>query len=139
MIHLLAMERASRLMGKLTSRGGPVDLDTIVRTAWPLAVGKIITAHTRADHLVRTRLIVEVEDKLWQQNLLGMTRQILARLEQYVGPGLVDDVEFRVAPRRREPQRARASQPALAATDDAEGITDPVMRHIYRSSRRAQA
>jgi predicted nucleic acid-binding Zn ribbon protein len=133
------MERISRLMGKLTTRGGPVDLDEVVRSAWPLAVGKHIAAHTRADRMVRTRLIVEVEDALWQRNLFVMTRQILERLARYLGPGLVEDVEFRVVPLRRQPQLARVAQPALRELDEAEQIADPVMRHIYRNSRKAQA
>ncbi len=133
------MERISRLMGKLTALGGPVDLDGVVRTAWPLAVGKHIAAHTRADRMVRTRLIVEVEDALWQRNLFGMTRQILDRLARYVGAGLVEDVEFRVVPPRRQPQLARVAHPAPGALDEAAQIADPVMRHIYRNSRKAQA
>jgi hypothetical protein len=59
-------------------------------------------------------------------------------LEKHLGPGVVDDLEFRIVPRRREPQRAEQSVPALL--DEAENIADPVLRDIYKASRlKAQA
>jgi hypothetical protein len=89
--------------------------------------------------MVRTRLIVEVEDRIWQRQLFALTPQILGNLAKSVGGGLVEDLEFRVVPRRREPQRAAQAVPAVFP-DEAEGIGDPVMRGIYRASRkRAQA
>jgi len=39
-----------------------------------------------------------------------------------------------VVPRRREPQRAVESAPALWA-DESNAIADPVMRSIYRAAR----
>jgi hypothetical protein len=51
---------------------------------------------------------------------------------------VVDDVEFRILPRRREPVVARASVPALL--DDADAIADPLLRDLYKLSRKkAQA
>jgi hypothetical protein len=46
---------------------------------------------------------------------------------------VVDDLEFRIVPRRREPQRASEPLPLL---DEADGIADPVLRGIYRASRK---
>jgi hypothetical protein len=52
---------------------------------------------------------------------------------------LVEDLEFRIVPRRREPVMARQALPALPA-DDADAIADPVMRDLYKLSRKkAQA
>ncbi|MGA2590787.1 MAG: DUF721 domain-containing protein [Bryobacteraceae bacterium] len=130
------MERASRLIGKLTSGGSPLDPDELARAAWPLAVGKKVAARTRAARMVRTRLIVEVEDATWQRQLFGLTGQILANLEKRLGRGIVEDLEFRVIPARREVQRAAAAQPALASLDDAEQIADPVLRNLYRRERK---
>jgi hypothetical protein len=82
---------------------------------------------------------VEVEDQTWQRQLFSLTRQILRNLERGLGSGLVDDLEFRVVPRRREPQRAMQAVPALAV-DEADAIEDPVLRSIYRAARtRARA
>jgi predicted nucleic acid-binding Zn ribbon protein len=103
--------------------------------AWALSVGRKIAAHTRAARMVRTRLIVEVEDAIWQRQLFTLTAQILRKLEQSLGPGVVEHIEFRIVPRRREPQRAAAAMPAAIA-DEANEINDPVLRSIYRASRK---
>ena len=47
----------------------------------------------------------------------------------------MDDIEFRIVPRRREPQRATEAAPALFA-DESAAIADPVMRSIYRAARK---
>jgi predicted nucleic acid-binding Zn ribbon protein len=128
------MERASKLI-----RGLPLPDDTIVaedlaRAAWPQAVGKTISLHTRPMRMVRTRLIVEVEDKIWQRQLFVLTSHILRNLEKQLGPGLVEDLEFRIVPRRRGPQVAEQS--VTAGLDEAESIADPVLRGIYKASRK---
>lgn len=130
------MERASRLIGKLSTGGSPLDPDALARAAWPLAVGQKVAARTRPARMVRTRLIVEVEDSTWQRQLFALTRQILANLEKRLGQGIVEDLEFRVIPPRREMQRAAAAQPALALFDDAEQIADPVLRNLYKCARK---
>ena len=96
-------------------------------------MGKKVAAHTRAAKMVRTRLVVEVEDNVWQRQLFALTGQILRNLDKHIGPGVVDDLEFRIVPRRREPQRATA---AALPVDEADGIADPVLRGIYRASRK---
>lgn len=132
------MERASRLIRKLALPGDAVSPEELVRTAWPHAVGRKVAAHTRATRMVRTRLIVEVEDAVWQRQLFTLTRQVIANLEKTLGRGLVEDIEFRVVPPRREPQRAVRSAPAgnLFAPDEADAIADPMFRVIYKASRK---
>ena len=111
-------------------------MDDLARAAWPLAVGKKVAARTRPTRMVRTRLIVEVEDPIWKKQLFGLTKQILTNLERHLGQGIVEDLEFRVMPPRRDAQRAEVAQPALAALDDADQIADPVMRNMYKVARR---
>lgn len=132
------MERASRLIRKLALPDDAVSREEIVRTAWPQAVGKKIAAHTRATRMVRTRLIVEVEDAVWQRQLFALTRHVLANMEKALGRGTVEDIEFRVVPPRREPQRAVRSAPAgtLFEPDEADRIADPVLRVIYKTARK---
>jgi predicted nucleic acid-binding Zn ribbon protein len=133
------MERASKVIRRLRLSGEVISAEEVACAAWPDAVGKKVAAHTRAARLVRTRLVVEVEDATWQRQLFGLSRHILANLERSLGAGLVEDLEFRVVARRRPPQRAQQAVPALLA-DDADAILDPVMRGIYKASRkRAQA
>jgi hypothetical protein len=129
------MERASKAIRRLRLSGEPVDEAQVACAAWAVSVGRKIAGHTRAARLVRTRLVVEVEDAIWQRQLFTLTPQILGKLEQGLGRGVVEQVEFRIVPPRREPQRAAAAMPALAA-DEASEIADPVLRSIYRASRK---
>jgi len=132
------MERVSKLIRELNLSGDMITAEEMARAAWPAAVGKKIATHTRAARLVRTRLVVEVEDITWQRQLFSLTPHILNNLEKALGRGLVDDLEFRILPRRREPAIARASVPTLF--DEAEAIDDPVLRGLYKLSRKkAQA
>jgi hypothetical protein len=133
------MEIASKVIRGIRVGGEPVSDEQLACAAWPRSVGKTIAAHTHAARMVRTRLVVEVEDHVWQRQLFTLSGQILRGLEKNLGRGVVEDVEFRVVPRRIEARRATASAPEAVA-DDAEGIADPVLRSIYRASRqRAQA
>ena len=134
------MESVSRIFGKLPVADRPISPEQLVLSAWSAAVGKKIAARTRPAKLVRTRLVVEVEDQIWQRQLFVLTRQILANLEVKVGRGIVDEVEFRIVPRRIEPQRARVSSPdTLFPADEADRIADPGMRHIYKAARRKES
>ncbi len=132
------MERASKLLRSLSLPGDGIDAEELARAAWPQAVGKKIAGHTRATRMVRTRLIVEVEDQVWQRQLFALTRHILSNLEKNLGAGVVEDLEFRIVPRRLEPKRSVQAVPAVA--DEAEEIADPVLRNIYKAARKkAQA
>jgi predicted nucleic acid-binding Zn ribbon protein len=127
------MERASKFIRSLPQSGETITAEELARTAWGQAVGKKIASHTTALRMVRTRLIVAVEDLTWQKQLFALSHQILRNLEKHLGPGVVEDLEFRVIPRRREPERAVQSMPGLP--DEATSIADPVLRSIYRASR----
>jgi hypothetical protein len=129
------MERASTLIRGMKLPKGTISPEELACAAWPGAVGKKIASHTRAVHLVRTRLVIEVEDGTWQRQLNGLAGAILRNLAKNLGGGLVEDLQFRVVPRRMEPQRARAASPA-GTGDDSLGIADPVLRGIYQASRK---
>jgi hypothetical protein len=129
------MERASKLIRGMKLPVGTLSGEELACAVWPQAVGKKIAAHTRAARMVRTRLVIEVEDITWKGQLNALSRQIVWNLEQVLGKGMVDDLEFRVLPLRREPQRAVEAVPALFA-DDSAAIADPVMRSIYRAARK---
>ncbi|HZT69460.1 MAG TPA: DUF721 domain-containing protein [Terriglobia bacterium] len=128
------MERASKLIQGLRLPGETFNPEELARAAWGPAVGKTIAGHTRAARMVRTRLIVEVEDRIWQRQLFSLTPHILRNLERNLGPGVVEELEFRIVPRRRGPQRAE--QAASTPRDEAESIADPVLRRIYRAARK---
>ena len=142
------MERASKLIRGLRLPGDMISAEELACAAWAGAVGTKIAAHTRAAKLVRTHLVIEVEDAVWRRQLLSLSGQIVNNLARSLGPGLVEDLEFRVVPKRRGPQRALVVGPgdagrppnATGHPDEAAAIADPVLRSIYRASRkRAQA
>jgi predicted nucleic acid-binding Zn ribbon protein len=129
------MQRASTLIRGLKLPGNTLTAEEFACAVWPEAVGRKVAAHTRAARMVRTRLIVEVEDKVWQRQLNALSLQIVTILERSLGKGVVEDIEFRVVPRRREPQRATQAMPGLFA-DESIAIADPILRGIYRASRK---
>ncbi len=131
------MKPASALFGKLTFPADSVTVEEVARAAWKGAVGKKIAAHARALKLVRTHLIVEVDDAGWKFQLFSMSKMIVTQLEKRLGVGVVSDIEFRVAAPKREPQRARSAEPN-GVPDDANGIEDPVLRRIYKAARRRE-
>ena len=133
------MERASKLIRGLRLSGDVITPEQLCCAAWLEAVGRKIAGHTRPAKLVRSRLVVEVEDRIWQRQLFALTPHILSNLDKTLGRGLVEDLEFRIVPRRRDPMAARQAVPSLFA-DDADAIADPVMRGLYKLSRKkAQA
>jgi hypothetical protein len=128
------MERAGKSLAKLKFSDA-ISPDDLARAAWPAAVGKRIATHATAKSLVRGSLIVEVEDGIWQKQLFYLRFQILAKLQEVVGAGVITGVEFRIATPRRPPQPAlilNASKPI----DEADGITDPGMRIVYKQARK---
>ncbi len=126
------MERAGKLISRLKLPAGSVCLEELACAGWSAAVGKKVAAHTRAVALDGNRLLVEVEDALWQRQLFVLKSQILKRLEEVLGPSVVREIEFRHAPRRRLPGRAESPR---RASDEADQIRDPVLRAIYKQKR----
>lgn len=125
------MERAGRVLSRMTK--APLPPEDRARSAWQAAVGKRIGAHAVAMALVRDRLVVQVEDAVWQRQLFTMQRQLLTKIEKIVGPDLVTELEFRVRIPRPSPQREeRSNRPS----DESDYIEDPVLRRVYRASRR---
>ena len=132
------MERAGRVIGKLNgksgmSRHGLTD-EQLALAAWPVAVGERLALRTTPVTLVRDRLVIQVEDAVWQRQLFALRSQILDQLENVAGRRLVEQLEFRVAvPRRQPPARAESLGPS---TDEADGIRDVYLRDIYKAARK---
>jgi len=129
------MERAGRLIARLKLPAGSISPEEMARRAWPAAVGKRIAAKTRPASLAGRRLIVEVEDAVWQRQLAVLKRQILERLDEVIGSSVIGEIEFRVAVPRRPPQREEKARVA----DEADRIEDPVLRAIYRERRKRES
>jgi predicted nucleic acid-binding Zn ribbon protein len=129
------MERAGRLIVRMKLPAGAVSIEQLTCRGWGVAVGKRIARHTRPIGLIDRRLVVEVEDAVWQKQLFTLKTQILAKLEEVLGPHLVHDIEFRLGLPRRLPQRAMHPK----TVDEADCIEDPLLRIIYRESRKRES
>lgn len=130
----VSMERAAKSLAKM-KLSDAVSREDLARAAWQAAVGERIACHANPRSLVRGSLIVEVDDAVWQKQLFHLRGQILARLKQVLGEGILSDVEFRIATPRRPPQPAQSLNPAVP-TDEADRIHDPVMRILYKQARK---
>ncbi len=137
------MERAGRLISKLKIPKEVLEPEELARTAWPVAVGRRIAAHARVARLVRSTLVIECEDAVWQNHLYTLSYQIVRNLQSILGPQVVTGLDFRPMVPRRGPQTALAvrkeATPAVAGPlDEADSISDPVFRHLYKQSRKKQ-
>jgi predicted nucleic acid-binding Zn ribbon protein len=125
------MQRAGRLIGKLKLSPEMSDPQVRVCAAWNAAAGKKIAVRTRATTLVRSTLIVEVEDVVWQRQLNTLRHFLLRNLREVLGEPLVTEIDFRPMPRRMAPQRAETAR----ATD---GIQDPFLSMLYQQKKKKE-
>jgi hypothetical protein len=133
------MERAARLIKNNKLSKKVFSEEDLARAVWPAAVGKAIAAHTSRLTLVRETLVVEVEDAIWQKQLFTLRGQILERLRRVTASDVVQEIEFRIALKRRQPQRAETregSQIDIYNGDEADSIQDAVLKKVYRLSRK---
>jgi hypothetical protein len=132
------MDQAGRIIAGMKGSAAIASPERIACGAWKRAVGKRLAGRTKPVKLVRDRLVIEVEDEIWRESLWRLRYQILRNIEREIGPEIVSDLTFVVAPPRREPQRETVALPALLP-DEADAITDPGLRRVYRNSRRRLA
>ncbi len=135
------MDQASRVMSRIAGKNTDVfDASPLVCSSWKKAVGPKLAQKTRAQKLVRKKLVIEVQDEVWQYQLSTLSGYILRNLARAIGPGIVEELEFRVLPLRIEAQREKERAMPLfdGLPDDAESIVDPMMRRIYRNARRRE-
>ena len=128
------MERAGRVLGKLKLTKQGVSDEEMVISAWSAAVGPKIASRTQATGMVRNRLVVDVEDAVWQRQLWTLRDQILKRLEQVLGRVIVEELEFKIATPRIKPVRTELSR--AGSNDEADLILDPTFRSFYKAARK---
>lgn len=133
------MNQVNRIIAQWSGASDVISHERVACATWKKAVGKKVAQHSRALKLVRTSLVVEVEDEIWRNNLWGLRSQILRNLERALGPDIVTALEFRVMPPRLGPQRETVSSFSLQApVDEADAIADPGLRRIYKAARRRE-
>lgn len=130
------MERAARLITNNKLSKKVFSDEDLARAVWPNAVGKAIAANTSRMKLVRHKLVVDVEDAIWQRQLHMLSHQILDRLWRVMGSKQIEELEFRIAVPKRQPQRAESRESTPAVYDEADGIQDAVLKKVYQLSRK---
>ena len=132
------MERATRFIKERNVVRELLSDEEMVRAIWASAVGKTISAHTAPAKIVRTTLIVEVEDSIWQKQLHTLSAQIKERIQRLLGHARITEIEFRIAIPRRSPARVetRRSEAMATSQDEADRIEDPVLKKVYQLSRK---
>jgi hypothetical protein len=131
------MERAARVLRKAQQSRSILDDSQAIEAVWPTAVGRSIARHVSRLRLVRTTLVVDVEDVIWQRQLRTLEAQILERIRLLLPDVAIAGLEFRIGLPRREPQRAPAVFASdKASEDEADRIQDPVLKRVYQISRR---
>ena len=68
--------------------------------AWKHIVGEGLSSHAVAMQLQNQKLVVVVEDNIWQRQLEQMRGQLLFRLNSVLGQTLVKSIELRIDPKR---------------------------------------
>jgi hypothetical protein len=129
------MDKALRLLGKLKNE--VVGNEELARAAWRAAVGDRIEAHARFRELVRDRIVVEVDDRVWQSQMHTLEKQILSKLSRLLGKVIARQIEYRIAIPKPGPQ-VDASQDFRLEPKDVEAgrIADPGLRRMYLKSKR---
>ncbi len=80
--------------------------------AWPQIVGEVIGSHTRAETVRDGVLIVATDTSAWAQELHMRRHDLLARMAEQVGAGLIREIHFRSGTVARERgRRAAAPRP----------------------------
>jgi predicted nucleic acid-binding Zn ribbon protein len=79
--------------------------------AWKHIVGEGLGSHAVPVQLQNQKLVVLVEDNIWQRQLEQMRGQLLFRLNSLLGQTLVESIELRIDPKSLT--KARGSREGL--------------------------
>jgi hypothetical protein len=85
-------------------RGSGRDPARELALAWPDVVGEKVAANTRPVQLRQGRLVVSASSSAWAQTLQFMSTTIMARLNDRLGEGTVQQVAFRHAGWEQHPR-----------------------------------
>ena len=108
--------------------------------AWKHIVGEGLNSHAVAMQLQSRKLVVVVEDSIWQGQLEQMRGQLLFRLSAVLGQTLVKSIELRIDPRtlakaRGTSERSKNQRPDYKIPEElvtaAAGIEDVTLRRAF--------
>lgn len=132
------MDKALRLVAKLKNK--IVTDEELARAAWKAAVGDRLEIRARFRGLVRDRIVIEVDDALWQRQMTAMEGQILGKLSRIAGKAIANQIEYRIAIPKPGPEMETEAEFRLQmANPEARGIKDSGLRRVYLQSKRKAA
>jgi predicted nucleic acid-binding Zn ribbon protein len=108
--------------------------------AWKHVVGAGLVNHTVPVRLENKKLVVVVEDNIWQRQLEQMRGQLLFRLNSLLGQPLVKSIELRIDPKtlaktRGESDASKRQRPdyriPVELVTAAAGIEDVGLRRAF--------
>jgi len=108
--------------------------------AWKYIVGEGLSNHAVATELESKKLVVIVEDNIWQRQLEQMRGQLLFRLSSVLGQPLVKSIELRIDPRtlakgRGSSEGSKKERPDYKIPEElviaAAGIEDVKLRRAF--------
>ncbi|MDX2269576.1 MAG: DciA family protein [Bryobacter sp.] len=128
------MEKALKLIGKL--KANLVSDEELLRAAWKAAVGPRIEAHARFRAYFPGRIVIEVDDRIWQNQLETLGPSIVKKMEGLTGRELRALIEFHLAIARPAPAVEEVPFRLSAPASEESRIQDPILRRIYANSKR---
>ncbi|MCZ2152534.1 MAG: DUF721 domain-containing protein [Bryobacterales bacterium] len=127
------MDLAIKLLNDSGQLKSLESIDQKLRRCWKTAVGGNIAKHSRVLQLRGSVLLVGVDDTVWKTQLDQLAPYIMERIRSTSGIEGIERVSFRVVAPRIRPKAAPAT---AASADEADRIEDPLLRSIYKDSRR---
>lgn len=101
------VEVGSGLDRVLRSLGAPsVDAIGSLFEDWPALVGERVAAHVRPLRLSDTTLVLGVDEPGWATQVRWMATELLGRLAEGLGPGVVTAIDVRMETPRTPHRRA---------------------------------
>lgn len=119
-----------------------------LKAAWASVVGEMVAAHTTPEKISGRRLMVLVDSSPWLVQLGFYKKDLLRKVNDLLGGGLVGDVFFRVGkvkqnparrikkPRMAVPEAVRKKVEAYAGEVRDEGVRDALRKLILSDLRR---
>jgi predicted nucleic acid-binding Zn ribbon protein len=86
-----ALDRLSRVLGL-----PPAAATARLVQAWPEVVGEAVAAHTRPRWVRDGVLSLAVDDPVWAAQLRWLEAELLARVAEVTGPGVVERISLHV-------------------------------------------
>jgi len=74
------------------------NLELAVKVAWAGAAGEGLRRNTHPSSFEGKTLTVSVMDALWQKQLQSMNAELIFRMNNLLGRGMVDEIVFCIAP-----------------------------------------